>query len=300
MFRRQAVCLGVLGAASLLFESTMTRLLAVTQFYHFAFLVVSLALLGYGASGTLLAVVPALRRVAIESVLSWSGLGFAMAVGLAYGVINFLPFDSYAIAWDSRQLLYFGVYYLVLSLPFLASGVAVGAAIAGMSGKSHLVYAANLLGSGLGALVALPVLELAGVPGAVLLSALLVLGMVLSLRSWQDHAARWFWLVRLPLSAVALVGLVILVFLARSNQASRSPLGLTLSPYKGLAQARRVAKAETTFGRWNAISRVDVVRGAGTHQLPGLSYAYAGTIPSQAGLFLDGDANQAIPLAPVV
>ena len=43
-----------LAAASLLLESTLTRLLAVGQFYHFAFLVVSLALLGFGASGTVL------------------------------------------------------------------------------------------------------------------------------------------------------------------------------------------------------------------------------------------------------
>ncbi|MEE9292694.1 MAG: hypothetical protein V3U83_07165, partial [Acidobacteriota bacterium] len=42
------------SAAGLIFEIALTRVFAVTQFYHFAFLAVSLALLGFGASGSVL------------------------------------------------------------------------------------------------------------------------------------------------------------------------------------------------------------------------------------------------------
>ena len=54
MFRRTALSVAALAAAALLLESALTRLLAVAQYYHFAFLVVSLALLGFGASGAFL------------------------------------------------------------------------------------------------------------------------------------------------------------------------------------------------------------------------------------------------------
>jgi len=50
------------AAAALIFEIALTRIFAVTQFYHFAFMAVSLALLGYGASGSILAVFPALAQ----------------------------------------------------------------------------------------------------------------------------------------------------------------------------------------------------------------------------------------------
>jgi len=50
--------LAVLSAAALAFEITLTRLFSVTQWYHFAFLAVSVALLGYGASGTALSLAP--------------------------------------------------------------------------------------------------------------------------------------------------------------------------------------------------------------------------------------------------
>ena len=69
--RRGMLGVAALAAASLLLESTLTRLLAVAQFYHFAFLVVSLALLGFGASGTVLLMVPRLRAVPLSRLLGW-------------------------------------------------------------------------------------------------------------------------------------------------------------------------------------------------------------------------------------
>ena len=52
------------SATVLTFQVTLTRLFSVAQFYHFAFLVISLALLGFGASGSLLAIWPRLRAPA--------------------------------------------------------------------------------------------------------------------------------------------------------------------------------------------------------------------------------------------
>src|SRR5512139_671932 len=98
MSRHVTFVVATLAAATLLLESTLTRLLAVAQFYHFAFLVVSLALLGFGASGTLLSLAPRLRAMPVERLLAWCGVAFAISVGVAYGVVNWLPFDSYSIA----------------------------------------------------------------------------------------------------------------------------------------------------------------------------------------------------------
>ena len=150
-FRRQVLSVAVLSAATLLLETTLTRLLAVAQFYHFAFLVISLALLGFGVSGTLLSIVPQLRKMSLERILAYLGVGFVCSVGLAYAVINLLPFDSYAIAWDRRQVFLFVLYYLVLTLPFVISGPGIGSALSGAGPQNHLFYAANLFGSGLGA-----------------------------------------------------------------------------------------------------------------------------------------------------
>ncbi len=325
MLRRTAFSVGALAAAALLLESALTRLLAVAQFYHFAFLVVSLALLGFGASGSFLS----LRSSPAPNphIYRLAGAGFAASTLLAYAAVNWLPFDSYTIAWERRQLLYFALYYLVLALPFFCSGVGIGAGLAIGGGRGHLVYAANLLGSALGVLLALFALALAGVPGAVLASVLIgLLPAVIEpsekspmhpepaaeygfpqapvlLRQAQDHRQGRFRLDLPSLGrwvaiALVVVGAAGFGALAVLNAQGRAPLGLVFSPYKGLAHALRYPGAATVFGKWNAISRADVIFDAGTRNLPGLSYTFTGAPPPQAGLSLDADSPQPITLIP--
>jgi hypothetical protein len=71
---------------------------------------------------------------------------------------------------------------------------------------------------------------------------------------------------------------------------------VTVSRYKGLPYALRIPDAEKLFGAWNAISRLDVVAGASTRIMPGLSYTYPGNPPPQLGLAIDADALQPITL----
>jgi hypothetical protein len=93
----------LLGAATLAFEINLTRLFSVSQFYHLAFMIVSIALLGFGASGTALSVWPALQRGSPEDQLARWALGAAAGILGSYLLINWLPFDSFSIAWDRRQ-----------------------------------------------------------------------------------------------------------------------------------------------------------------------------------------------------
>ncbi len=125
--RRVYADVAALAAATLLLEGALLRLLAVAQFYHFAFLVVSLALLGFGASGTLLSLSPRLRAMPLPRLLPLAGAAFVCSAGVSYAVVNWLPFDSYSIAWQRRQIVYFLLYYLALTGPFLCGGLGIGA-----------------------------------------------------------------------------------------------------------------------------------------------------------------------------
>src|ERR1700760_596654 len=50
---RLPIIVGIVSCASLLLELSLTRLFSVVLFYHFAFLAISVALLGLGAGGVL-------------------------------------------------------------------------------------------------------------------------------------------------------------------------------------------------------------------------------------------------------
>ena len=268
--------LAMLSAAALAFEITLTRLFSVTQWYHFAFLAVSVALLGYGASGTALSLVPrwaappAGRRAAALAVL------FALGVAGAYLSLNHLPFDSYRIAWERIQIVYLVAYYLALAAPFFCAGLVTGMLLAVYPERSSRMYAANLLGSALGGLAPLALLPLAG-EGTVLIIAALGLAAASVLRAGLGRRA-----TRLALLASGCLLVIAAFYLP-------APFRLRLSPYKGLSQALRFPDAQVTWQRWNAFSRVDRVASRSIHQAPGLSLSYDGPLPEEDGLFVDGD-----------
>ena len=293
VFFRLILAIGLLSSATLLFETALTRVLAVAQFYHFAFLVVSLALLGFGASGTILSLFPQIKDQPLEKILTRVGFGFFLSIWVTYAVVNWLPFDSYSIAWERRQIIYFVLYYFSLSLPFLVSGLGLGTALAVIEKKHNLVYAASLIGSGLGVILAPGVLGLSGILGVMILCAGLGLG------CWLVMSADWTKtkLSRIGTSLFALLALIVWITLSIFNIQGKSPISIKISPYKGLAYARQFPGAELIFGKWNASSRIDVMANAGTRRFPGLSYAYTGVIPAQFGLSVDGDTLQPITLA---
>ena len=55
--------IGMIAGATLLLEVTMTRIFAVAFFYHFAFLIISTALFGFGFSGVVLSVFSVTQEV---------------------------------------------------------------------------------------------------------------------------------------------------------------------------------------------------------------------------------------------
>ena len=281
------IYLGVflLSASTLAFEIALSRLFSLAQFYHLAFMTVSLALLGAGASGTALSVWPRLRRGDPARRLSRFALLTALATLGSFALANWLPFDSFAIAWDRRQIFYLALMYLALSTPFFFGAMAVGWLLSARPEDGPRIYAANLVGSAMGCLLALGALAWGGGEGAAIfcawLAALAALACSLSC-------------VRRRVGALN-VGVVALLSVALFTRPAF--LAIRLSPYKALSQSLRYPGSQQVWSRWNAFSRVDLVRSPGIHSFPGLSYAYLGTLPRQDGLTFDGDDLSPITFA---
>jgi hypothetical protein len=287
----------LLSAATLVFEINLSRLFAVAQFYHFAFMIVSLALLGFGASGTFLAIFPRFGRQNPGRSITASALGAAASIWAAYLVTNHLHFDSFSIAWDRRQIGILAIHYLLLALPFFFSGLAVGLLLACLPGSAGIVYSVNLTGSALGCLGALGAPSLLGGEGTVILSSgLAALGGLVAAQpsgpaSGDRGHYRW---------TLGLTGLVLFVNVAALGwqvifSAPHPLLVLKLSPYKSLSYALQVPGAEILSQRWNAFSRLDLVSSPGIRSLPGISLRYLSLPPPEYGLLIDGDN-----LSPVV
>ncbi len=265
-----------LSAATLTFEITLTRVFSVAQWYHFAFMIVSLALLGFGASGTLLALLPQLLKRDLTKLLATLCLVFSISVVASYLISNHVPFDSFQIAYDQRQIVYLAIYYLSLAVPFFFTGLGIGVLLAALPEQAGKIYFANLMGSGLGCLLALAMLSLVGGERTIIFASLSGVLPALGLayrRSW----------IRLGLA----LGLAVLLTACLTR-----PLNIfeiNISPYKALSYALRYPGARITYSGWNAFSRVDVVESDGIRSAPGLSYVYPDAPPSQKAIFTDGE-----------
>jgi hypothetical protein len=153
--RRIRLSLFLLSIATLTFEINLTRLFSVAQFYHFAFMIVSIALLGFGASGTALTIFPALQKVNPGQQLSRLAFATGISILSAYLLTNWLHFDSFSIAWDRRQVWILILQYIALAAPFFFSGLALGFLLNRSPQHAGATYAVNLTGSATGCLLAL-------------------------------------------------------------------------------------------------------------------------------------------------
>jgi hypothetical protein len=291
----------LLSASGLTFEINLTRLFSASQFYHFAFMIVSIALLGYGASGTVLAIFPGLGQKQPQRSLSLLSLATALSILGSYLLINQLPFDSFSIAWETKQIWILILHYVTLALPFFFGGMAVGLLLAAYPFLSSQTYAINLLGSALGCLLALLAPSSLGGEGVVVLSSgmvsLAALILVFDPRSIFSLAysslPRWRSISKQlipPLVSSLLLLFAIIDLASRLNgRQAIQWLDLHLSPYKSLAYALQFPGAELIYQRWNSFSRVDMVRSPGIHSYPGLSYRYMKPLPEEDGLTVDGD-----------
>lgn len=274
---RALIVIGLAGGVGLAYELALMRIMALAEWHHFAYMIISIALLGFAAAGTYLTLFrpPGRRRAARLTT-------FALALLLpvlpaSYGLSQWIPYETYELTADPRQVLYLGVLYGVLAVPFFLISLVLVLGFYRLSGRVGRVYAANLAGSGAGAAAvlglmyvvrpaALPYGLLGGVAVAFLLSLRVQRRTVLIGLAWTAAV----------LGVVGYTGVV----------------PVEVSSYKPLARALDDPGARIVARAQNPLAEVTAVRSKRLRETPGQLSNYPfrreGGLPEQIGLFFDG------------
>src|SRR5512134_459569 len=255
------------------------RLLSIVQWHHFAYMIISLALLGYGASGSLLALAgaPLLRRFEIS--FTASAALFAVSAPACFFLAQSVPFNPLELPWDPSQLRGLAAIYLMLALPFLFAAACVCLALERHREAAHRVYSYDILGAGAGSLGILALLYL--LPPLDALKAVSAVGLLAAAWFWAGAALRPRWGAALPLALAAALALL----LPGGSGALRP------SEFKELPQLLRVPGARVVAERSSPLGWITVV-GSGQVPLrhaPGLSLNTPEEPPAQLGLLTDGE-----------
>jgi spermidine synthase len=270
--------LAAISAAILAYEVLLVRLFAITQWHHFASMAIGIALLGFGVSGALLTLFRAWFLPRAAGAFATGAALFGITSAGAFLVAQRLPFNALEVLWDPGQLLWLGVIYLVLAVPFTCGATCVGLAFMTRTEAAGRVYFWNLLGSGAAALGAVGALAvLAPMQCLAAVAALGLLAGVLASRTGRGRAV---------VGAFALAGAAFWAF------APAELTGLRISEYKGLPQALRVQDARlvrTYSGPTALLSAVESPAVPFRHA-PGLSLMAPAQPREQVGVFVDGGA----------
>src|SRR5580704_7782431 len=175
--------LGMTSFAALLLELALTRLFSVVLFYHFAFLAISIALLGLGAGGVFAHLGKRrLDRFQTRTLLSWLCVSKALVVPIVLEIVLHVPVS---LTLSRANFLRLTAIYLASTVPFLITGLEFSILFARESRHISRLYGADLMGGALACLGIVPLLNWLGGPNTILFAGAMA---ALAGAAWATHA----------------------------------------------------------------------------------------------------------------
>ena len=260
--------LGILliSAATLILEIGLTKIFSVTQFYHFAFMVVSIAMFGIAAAGTFLCIKKTKNPLFISAIL------FSISTITGFLFLNNISFDPVEASINYAHTSKLIFYYIFLGLPFFFSGIIMAYSFLTYQKQAGRLYFFNLSGAALGSIGVLPLIALFGEKIIIVIS---IIGLISSI----------FFAEKLRNILISLLLLLLILFI---------PIKLGISDYKELKQALNYPGSELLATEWNSYSRMDIVNSSFTNYAPGISSEFRMQLPKQIGVLIDASNMNAI------
>lgn len=264
--------------SGLVLEIAITRIFSAAIWYHFAFVAVSVALVGLGSSGLLVHY----RLKKIKE--NWAA---DLTIISSIGICIILPITLFIMHALASQVTYLPLFMFLFSIPFFFVGVVISAAFSAFSQTAGRLYASDLIGASVGAILVVFFLSLIGGEGTALLVGVTaaICATIFSITTKdRKKILSSLVVVAFALSLVVINGIT-QVFSIPTDPTANKDLPIFLRENPG----SHIAKTQ-----WNSFSRIDVVEGISGDCIP----ARDPRNPSQcaeeglvAKIFIDGGAG---------
>lgn len=276
MNKRLFPAIGLLSASVVAFQLVIMQMLSYAQWDHFAYMVISIALLGFGASGTFIALFRdwLLKRTRYLLPVMMLLTSLSMSTVVFFIRHFFGNFESYLLFLDVSQARVLLVSYMAFFTPFFFGALALGMVYVKYVRNIGLLYFSDLIGSGIGGLICLYLFHIflpQYLPGLIaffpLLGALLII---------EKTDILW-----LPLTVLLYAVIpAIMVFY---------PASLQMSQYKSLSKVLHLPGADIVETKPSVYGIIQWVEAPGLRFAPGLSLSYTDHIPVSGAIFCNGE-----------
>ena len=278
-FARIQLSVFLISAALISYQILLVKLFSIQYWYHFAYLIISIALLGFGASGTCIVLFKRKLINRLPFVLFSFPLLLVVLIWMNIYLNRLISFNPLMIIWHTQEII--NLLYLSISIfiPFFLGALCIGISFVAAPDHIHKIYFANLTGSGLGSLIVVLFFFHVSPYGIMFVISLVALCAAIGGCTHRIHQGI------LCVAGIALI--VVYVFLLRF-------LPLPMSTFKDLAQAENLTDAKKEMEIFGPLGLATVLSSPAYHYLPDLSLNCPYPLPRQKGLFLDGNTVGAI------
>ncbi len=270
------VAIGLISAAIIAFQLILMQILSYVQWYHFAYMIISIALLGFGAAGTFLTIFQQKLEKNYYTLFPFLLIVTAILIPVVVGIANSeaVRFDSLLIFQDSRHIGKLILTYFIFFLPFLTGALAIGMSFSKFADQIGKIYFSNLIGSGIGGIIALFFMQwIIPEQQSFAVAILAFLGGIVSLPKNKKSLIR----IIVPLSTLILI---ILFFY---------PPRLTPSEYKDISKTMLLPDAKVEYQKSTPHGFVEIVSSPILRYAPGVSLAYRDSFPIRKVVFNNGN-----------
>ena len=269
--------IGLLSVSMIAYQLSLMQYLSIIQWYHFAYMVIAIALLGFGGAGTFLAL---FRKQLIDKIdfllpvfIALSGICMPLCIWLSGQ--PFASFDTYLLFVEQREIWRLLLFEFLFFVPFFFCALAIGMVFIKYTNRIGKLYFSNLVGSGFGGVVAIVLFWMASpVEIPFITGVLAMIAAMLVIPSQKRN----LWLSSM------IILLIILLFFSY-----HSPLSLKLSQYKSLSRTLDLPDTEVETAENSPYGWVQYVSSPVLRYAPGLSLSYMGEIPVTDAIFNNGD-----------
>lgn len=265
----------MVSLAIIALELLLMRALSFRFWHTFAAMVISVALLGFGAGGAFLTV---FRKFFLKNRINslfFLALTFSLSIPFSFYLTQMIPFDLYRLAWSpSDQLPYILLAEFSMLLPFLFGGGVIGLSLMDQPKFIGGHYAANLGGSGAGSILLIILMWV--LPVGKLISLFALIAFAAAVIIIPTGKRKWI--------ITVLIGGLLLLF-----QLIIIPPRPVLSEYKKLFMERNKPDVKTLYRLPGPAGRIDVLKGPSIHDAPpGMSLKNPHEIPDRMIMIING------------
>ncbi len=277
----------ILSLVMIAYELSVMRVFSVGSWSNFGSMVISIALLGYGLSGTLLTF---FEKKLLKNADAWLfGSSFLLGPSMVFAHIlaQKVPFNPVMITMDPKQYLWIAAYYALYAVPYFVGATFIGTCFTAYSKQIYKLYFWDMLGAGLGGFLILGLMYL--LPPNRLLGPLVVIATLSSFFCIvdRDEASGEWRIGSWKMSAGGGVLAVSILCLLVAGD-------IKVSEFKPISYARQFPDVKHVYHDYGPLGEFDAFKSSYFHFAPGLSDNASSNIavmPTDAflGLYIDGD-----------